>query len=71
MYEIENEIDEIFEKIDGLEIENNFEQIDAILADIDIDHTSLTLLIAYISITKCVKDKLKIEMLSLKESTIN
>lgn len=64
---IRKELNKIFDTINNLIINDNFNEIDNILQNIDVDNTALTLLIGYLSITYQAKHLLKNRYLLFKK----
>ena len=54
----DKQMDEIYDEIDTLCHESKWREIDNILREIDVDNQQLDYLLAYLTITFCVQDKL-------------
>lgn len=59
LIDTEQSIDYIFDHINNLCWQENWDEIDNILASLDINRLSLDAMVAFLSITLCVKSKLK------------
>ena len=56
---IDNQIDEIFDKVDDLFLDGKFAEVDAMLPDVDPAALDECLTVAWLTITMAAKDKLR------------
>lgn len=54
-----NKLDSIFNIVDDLCLENRFEEVDSILKNVDINNSSTSELLSYLTITKVYKKYLR------------